>query len=188
MIAAKCSSQSRELFDTGLIVQQQATWGICTRRAGTLYKARSRLYRSQFLQVNTARHPRQRGKPSCRTGQHGQGGPGQLHEEVEHALHHWHLVATGREDGHLGALMKKKKKRLEKPMKFDERHLRQFLITNFQFHVHQTLRKLHVQRSLQEMIFDNIALHFAGANILENIWNETRTMLQTCDIEKNADI
>ena len=73
-------------------------------------------------------------------------------------------------------------------MKFDERHLRQFLITNFQFHVHQTLRKLHVQRSLQEMIFDNIALHFAGANILENIWNETRTMLQTCDIEKNADI
>ena len=29
------------------------TWGICTRRAGKLYKARSRLYRSQFLQVNT---------------------------------------------------------------------------------------------------------------------------------------
>ena len=30
-----------------------ATWGICTRRAGKLYKARSRLYRSQILQVNT---------------------------------------------------------------------------------------------------------------------------------------
>ena len=29
------------------------TWGICTRRAGKLYKARSRLYRSQILQVNT---------------------------------------------------------------------------------------------------------------------------------------
>ena len=28
------------------------TWGICTRRAGKLYKARSRLYRSQTLQVN----------------------------------------------------------------------------------------------------------------------------------------
>ena len=28
------------------------TWGICTRRAGKLYKARSRLYRSQILQVN----------------------------------------------------------------------------------------------------------------------------------------
>ena len=28
------------------------TWGICTRRAGKLYKARSRLYRSQLLQVN----------------------------------------------------------------------------------------------------------------------------------------
>ena len=28
-------------------------WGICTRRAGKLYKARSRLYRSQILQVNT---------------------------------------------------------------------------------------------------------------------------------------
>ena len=28
------------------------TWGICTRRAGNLYKARSRLYRSQILQVN----------------------------------------------------------------------------------------------------------------------------------------
>ena len=26
---------------------------ICTRRAGKLYKARSRLYRSQILQVNT---------------------------------------------------------------------------------------------------------------------------------------
>ena len=30
---------------------KQAT--ICTRRAGKLYKARSRLYRSQILQVNT---------------------------------------------------------------------------------------------------------------------------------------
>ena len=29
------------------------TWAICTRRAGKLYKARSRLYRSQSLQVNT---------------------------------------------------------------------------------------------------------------------------------------
>ena len=28
------------------------TWEICTRRAGKLYKARSRLYRSQILQVN----------------------------------------------------------------------------------------------------------------------------------------
>ena len=27
--------------------------GICTRRAGKLYKPRSRLYRSQILQVNT---------------------------------------------------------------------------------------------------------------------------------------
>ena len=30
-----------------------STWGICTRRAGNLYKARFRLYRSQILQVNT---------------------------------------------------------------------------------------------------------------------------------------
>ena len=29
------------------------TCGICTRRAGKLYNARSRLYRSQILQVNT---------------------------------------------------------------------------------------------------------------------------------------
>ena len=29
------------------------TWGICTRRAGKLYKAQSRLYRSHILQVNT---------------------------------------------------------------------------------------------------------------------------------------
>ena len=29
------------------------TWAICTRRAGKLHKARSRLYRSQILQVNT---------------------------------------------------------------------------------------------------------------------------------------
>ena len=31
----------------------KTTWAICTRRAGKLYKARSRLCRSQFLQVNT---------------------------------------------------------------------------------------------------------------------------------------
>ena len=31
----------------------RSTWGICTRRAGKLYKARSRLSRSQILQVNT---------------------------------------------------------------------------------------------------------------------------------------
>ena len=30
------------------------TWGICTRRAGKLYRVRSRLYRSQILQVNTS--------------------------------------------------------------------------------------------------------------------------------------
>ena len=30
-----------------------ATWGFCTRRAGKLYKVRSRLYRSQILQVHT---------------------------------------------------------------------------------------------------------------------------------------
>ena len=29
------------------------TWGICTRRAGKLVRARSRLYRRRFLQVNT---------------------------------------------------------------------------------------------------------------------------------------
>ena len=28
------------------------TWAICTRRAGKLYEARSRLHRSQILQVN----------------------------------------------------------------------------------------------------------------------------------------
>ena len=33
------------------------TWTICTQRAGKLYRARSRLYRSQILQVN--------GKYSC---------------------------------------------------------------------------------------------------------------------------
>ena len=32
---------------------QRSTCGICTRRADKLYKARSRLYRSQILQVNT---------------------------------------------------------------------------------------------------------------------------------------
>ena len=29
------------------------TWGICTRRAGKVYKARYQLYRSQILQVNS---------------------------------------------------------------------------------------------------------------------------------------
>ena len=29
------------------------TWGICTRRSGALWEARSRLYRSRFLQSNT---------------------------------------------------------------------------------------------------------------------------------------
>ena len=33
-------------------VFHQRTWEICTRRAGKLYKARSRLYRSQILQVD----------------------------------------------------------------------------------------------------------------------------------------
>ena len=32
------------------------TWGICTRRAGTLERARSRLYRSQILQVNNTKY------------------------------------------------------------------------------------------------------------------------------------
>ena len=36
-----------------LVYNEPHTWGICTRRAGKLYKARSRLYRSQILQVNT---------------------------------------------------------------------------------------------------------------------------------------
>ena len=33
--------------------KQKGTWAICTRRVGKLYKARSRLYRSQILQANT---------------------------------------------------------------------------------------------------------------------------------------
>ena len=42
----------------GYINEIRHTWAICnnnssTRRAGKLYKARSRLYRSKFLQVNT---------------------------------------------------------------------------------------------------------------------------------------
>ena len=37
----------------GVAVFDYGTWGICTRRAGKLYKARSRLYRRRFLQVNT---------------------------------------------------------------------------------------------------------------------------------------
>ena len=35
-----------------LILLTIYTWGICTRRAGKLYRARSRLYRRRFLQVN----------------------------------------------------------------------------------------------------------------------------------------
>ena len=42
-MSIKCSSRSRF-----------KTWAICTRRAGKLYKARSRLYRSQIVQVNTS--------------------------------------------------------------------------------------------------------------------------------------
>ena len=34
-------------------MRMRITWGICTRRAGKLYKARSRRYRSQILRVNT---------------------------------------------------------------------------------------------------------------------------------------
>ena len=34
-------------------LQQVTTWGIFTRRAGKLYKTRSRLYRSQISQINT---------------------------------------------------------------------------------------------------------------------------------------
>ena len=41
----KCSSKTQINF--------LETWGIYTRRAGKLYKARSRLYQSQSLQVNT---------------------------------------------------------------------------------------------------------------------------------------
>ena len=41
-------------IDTGKHIEKMwYTWGICTRRAGKLYKARSRLCRSQILQVNT---------------------------------------------------------------------------------------------------------------------------------------
>ena len=35
------------------LVMFWSTWGICARRAGKLYKARSRLYRSQILQIHT---------------------------------------------------------------------------------------------------------------------------------------
>ena len=54
-----------ESFPTSIYLQKSAsiqprmsrsksgTWGICTRRAGKLNRARSQLYRSQFLQVNT---------------------------------------------------------------------------------------------------------------------------------------
>ena len=35
-----------------LPTERERTWWICTQRAGKLYKARSRLYRSQILQVN----------------------------------------------------------------------------------------------------------------------------------------
>ena len=37
----------------GVRVGRLQTWGMCTRRAGKLYKARSRLYRRRVLQVNT---------------------------------------------------------------------------------------------------------------------------------------
>ena len=43
----------RSSFLDLLQVSWVQTWGICTRRAGKLYKARSRLYRSQILQINT---------------------------------------------------------------------------------------------------------------------------------------
>ena len=36
------------------ISTSDSTWAICPRRAGKLYKARSRLYRSQSLQVNNS--------------------------------------------------------------------------------------------------------------------------------------
>ena len=36
----------------GKLAVEKETWGICTRRAGKLNKARYRLYRSQMLQVN----------------------------------------------------------------------------------------------------------------------------------------
>ena len=39
------------ILRTELVVMR--TWGICTWRAGKLYKARSRLYRSPILQVKT---------------------------------------------------------------------------------------------------------------------------------------
>jgi len=35
-----------------LLPRKYETWGICTRRAGKLYRARPRLYRRRFLQVN----------------------------------------------------------------------------------------------------------------------------------------
>ena len=43
------------LRDSGNFVErsEQSTWGVCTRRAGKLYRARSLLYRSRFLKVNT---------------------------------------------------------------------------------------------------------------------------------------
>ena len=36
-----------------IVRKRCCTWGICTRRAGKLYKARFQVYRSQILQVNS---------------------------------------------------------------------------------------------------------------------------------------
>ena len=41
-----------EVFAEEVLRRHPHTWGICTRRAGKLYRARSPLYRSQFLQVD----------------------------------------------------------------------------------------------------------------------------------------
>ena len=38
---------------TSPIRRETQTWGICTRRAGKPYSARSRLFRSKILKVNT---------------------------------------------------------------------------------------------------------------------------------------
>ena len=36
-------------YESRIELRLEGTWGICTRRAGKLYRARSRLYRSQIL-------------------------------------------------------------------------------------------------------------------------------------------
>ena len=50
-------SQTRLLIkcdlDATVFQNRLLTWAICTRRAGKLHKDRSRLYRSQILQVNS---------------------------------------------------------------------------------------------------------------------------------------